>query len=731
MFGALSRGVSASAISLALLSFGRAQESLPPIDVAAEIDGRSADRTDAQRPGPGGRRTGYSADRAIATLKTDTPLLQTPSSVQVVTRETMDDRQVINVKDAVIENVSGVSLTYQYYDNFVIRGFDAGGQLYRNGLRQPFGTDIETSNLRSVEILKGPAAMLYGRVEPGGLVNLVPERPQTTPYYSVQEQAGLFGFTRTTVDATGPLTDDRSLAYRINLAYSNRDSFRDFVNRDNFLVAPTISWRPDDRFTLNIDGEFQTSSWVDDGGDSGIPAVGRRPANIPISRYLEDPAITTRNRNGQNRSLFAYDWTYRFIDDWSIANRLSLTSIDYRQSIPYTWRLDETTGRLDRGLWHIPNARRTSLSTNIDLQGKVATGPFTHRLLAGFDYYNFDQRFTGVCCDDAFVQPINIYYPVYAGTGVGAFVDNYFSVNKDRWTGLYAQDQISLWDDRIHILLGGRHDWAETSKATSGSSLAEADRMRVIIPTSANSPRAGVLIQPLPWLSIYGNYTRSYGSSNGVTSDNQPLPAQVGVQIEGGAKAELLDGRLLATVAYFDIDKKNLTRPVPGTPFVRPIGAANSHGVELDINGRLDENWSLIATYSHIDARVTKDEDAAGAGGLTGKLLASAPRNAANLWIKYEALGDWRGLTLGGGVVYVDTRPGDDKNTFELPAYARVDGLASYKFTPAWLPGAPDITVQINIKNLAGTTYYESSADRFSIVPGAPRAFLASLRAEF
>jgi iron complex outermembrane receptor protein len=727
----LLRGVSAGSLSLALLAAAHAQESLPTIDVGAAGPGRgqSEQRGDGSF-GPGGRHTGYSATNAKSTLKTDTPLLKTPLSVQVVTREIMDDRQAVSLADAVIQNVSGVSLGYQFYDSFVIRGFNANGAFYRNGLRFTNLSNLETSNLQSIDILKGPASMLFGRVEPGGLVNLAPKRPQSTPYYSIQEQAGLFGFTRTMLDMTGPLNEDKTLAYRLNISYLNSDSFRDFANKENFLVSPVISWRPDESFTLNVEGEYQKSRWVDDLGDVGIPAIGNRPANIPISRYLSDPSITSRYKNGQERALFAYDWTYRFLENWSVTNRFAYSSVDLPQHLNYAPRIDETTGVMQRATWHMPVGNREFLSTNVDLKGKVETGPLTHQLLVGFDYFNFKQIWDGA--DFLPVPSINIYNPIYAGTGLGAITPDYafYQSRKDKWTGLYVQDQISFWDDRIQILLGGRHDWAETSTANSNASLAAADARRVVIPTSANSPLVGLLIQPLPWLSVYGNYTRSYGASNG-TSNNAPLPPQAGTQFEGGVKAELLDGRLTATFAYFDVTKTNITRPIPGTNFVRPIGEANSNGVEFDLKGRIDDNWSLIATYSHMEAQITKDEDKKGSGGLTGKYLASVPRNAANLWVKYDADGMWKGLALGAGIIYVDKRFGDDANTYELPAYARVDTLASYKFNAGWMPGAPDLTLQVNVKNLLGTTYYESSSTRMNAVPGAPRWFMASIRAEF
>jgi iron complex outermembrane recepter protein len=265
----------------------------------------------------------------------------------------------------------------------------------------------------------------------------------------------------------------------------------------------------------------------------------------------------------------------------------------------------------------------------------------------------------------------------------------------------------------------------------TGQSEADTDKKRNVGYTSANSPRVGVSIQPVPWLSFYGNYTRSYGSSNGVSAQGTALPAQVGVQFEGGAKAELLDGQLTATIAYFDIEKKNMTRAIPNSLFVQPIGLARSNGVELDVNGRIDENWSVIANFSHLDARIIKDEDAKGSGRNTGRRLASVPHNMANLWMKYEASGELRGLALGGGVTYNDKQFGDDANSFELPAYARVDLMASYKFQALALPFAPNLTFQVNVTNLLGTTYYEGATSRYSITPGAPRAFLASVRAEF
>ncbi|WP_036291096.1 TonB-dependent siderophore receptor [Methylosinus sp. PW1] len=734
----LLRGASACAIAFAFALPARGQESLPAIDIAGQtLGGSGSGKAGAadKSARSGGRETGYNQVGPAASTKTSIPILETPYSVQIVPRETMDDRQAVSIRDALFTNVSGVAGSSNYYDGVIVRGFDSGNQIYRNGLRQPNATNQETTNLQSIEVLKGPAAMLYGRVEPGGLINIVTKRPQETPYFSVHQQVGSFGLTRTAIDATGPLLEDKTLLYRMNVSYLAKDSFQPHVGQDNLLISPSITWRPTEQFTLNVEGEYQRGYFRD---LSPIPALGFRPAGIPISRYLLDSYVADKYPNFQERSLFGYDWTYRIDNDWSVTNRLSHTRADYRQRGHWLDSFsNEATGDALRGIWLVPTPNaaepifyRETVSTNVDLQGKAVTGPLTHRVLAGFDYYSHDLKAHGHCCD--YISSINIYYPVNIPANVDALSSSYRTINKEKWKGLYAQDQISFWDDRIQLLLGGRHDWAESSTATlwSDESFAEVDSRRVVVPVSANSPRIGVLIRPFSWLSVYGNYTRSYGSSNGIDQYSRPLQPQIGTQFEGGVKAELLDGRLTATAAYFDIDKKNQTTAISGTPFVRVIDG-RSNGVELDLTGRIDEHWSVIANFTHLDARIVKDHDVVNGGGTAGKRLHSVPHNTANLWAKYEAWGALAGLTVGGGVSYVDKAFGDNDNSFELPAHARVDVMASYKLEAGWIPHAPKLTFQLNVNNLLDTTYYEGGGGRMGAVPGAPRTFLGSLRAEF
>jgi iron complex outermembrane recepter protein len=212
------------------------------------------------------------------------------------------------------------------------------------------------------------------------------------------------------------------------------------------------------------------------------------------------------------------------------------------------------------------------------------------------------------------------------------------------------------------------------------------------------------------------------------------LPPQRGTQWEGGVKAELLDKRLVATFAYFDIVKSNILAAAYTGGYDTPIGQAESKGVEFDLKGQINDNWSLIATYANTAAFITKDTPAAGvfaaANNNTGHRLQNVPRNQGSIWLKYTAQGQFSGLNLGGGVVAVGERPGDNQNDFTVPGYARVDVFGSYRLP---LPAPyPKTTLQLNVNNLFGTRYFEGTTfERYAIYPGAPRSFILSLRAEY
>ena len=314
---------------------------------------------------------------------------------------------------------------------------------------------------------------------------------------------------------------------------------------------------------------------------------------------------------------------------------------------------------------------------------------------------------------------------------------------REQWTGLYAQDTVSFLQDRVHPLFGGRYDWARYGSGFSPNSDAEASGS--YNPTTgigflqasdqAFSPRIGAVIQPVPWLSLYGQYTKSFGVTNALPVPGTPLfPPEEGVQYEAGIKGEFLNKRLTATVAVFDITKTNVVQALSGTPFSTPVGQIESKGIEFDLAGSINDNWSVIATYAYDNARITSGQGPRNFTGLTidesGNQLQDVPRNAGSIWVKYDAYGRWRGLSLAAGVVAVGDRQGDNQNDFVLPAYARVDTMVQYRFQPMGLTQFKNVTLQLNVKNLLNTTYYQNSSSRFNIFPGPSRTILASVRAE-
>jgi iron complex outermembrane receptor protein len=363
------------------------------------------------------------------------------------------------------------------------------------------------------------------------------------------------------------------------------------------------------------------------------------------------------------------------------------------------------------------------------------------------DYFNQNQPNAGFIQrppGGSGVVPINIYDPAYTGTGLPASPNNNFVINRDNWVGVYGQDMISFADDRLHLLLGGRYDWAEFNNTFTIGTAAQAAAAFKARRAEAFSPRVGAVVQPLPWLSFYGSYTRSLGTDSALFAGaNAPLEPQHAVQYEGGVKAEFFDRRLTATLAFYDIIKTNIVQGTMVQNIFENIDA-ESKGVELDITGRLNENWNVIANYSHTDARITKDINAAAlapglvrgcntgtSGGNTGCRLAGIPLDSGNFWLKYDADGWLKGLSAGGGLNIVGNRQGDNENTFQLPAYAVVNAMAAYRFTL----GGAILTAQVNVKNLFDQTYYGAVgtpfASRFRVYPGVPRTILGSLRVEF
>lgn len=672
----------------------------------------------------------YHVPDAVTATKTDTPVIDTPVSIQVVPQEVIQDQQAIRLKDAV-KNVSGVTEGFgygNYLERFMIRGFLSNRSQYRDGFLN-YDTNLSLANADRIEVLKGPASVLYGRLEPGGLINIVTRRPQREPYYSLQQQIGSFNTHRTTADLTGPLMKERALSYRLNFEYLNQDGFRDFdfdSTRRKF-VAPSLTWRPGKGTRLDLDLVYQDEDTFLDGG---IPAIGDRPAPIPITRIFGEPGLGPTSHT-------EYLWTavtlsQEITNQWKARGRFQMQKGDGFYGGNFgVGDLDETTGILNRTFGFFPYDTAVYFGT-VDLTGRFSTAGLDHTLLFGADYYIADyEEPNGLWLDGPF--PINIFNPVYGTVDVNAIRStppNSFFAWKDKWYGVYVQDQIAV-GERWHFLAGGRYDHAWKKQICCPPPGVTPDPETDIIETNDRkvTPRAGLLYHPVSWLGLYGSYVEGFNSANlGRDINGNPLEPELSRQYEAGLKAERADRRLSGSLALFDLTKKNIVTPVPGQPGVVDVtGEARNRGIELDVSGALSDDWRLIASYAYIDSEITKDRDEAGGPANQGHRLSNVPRHSGSLWTRYEfTTVGLPGLTAGGGVFLVGQRQGNDANNFQLPGYGRVDAALGYSRKV----GPTRLTAQFNVENLFDKVYYVSSQGRNSI-PGAPRTLLGSLRVEF
>ncbi len=692
------------------------------------------------------QRESYSVSNSVVGMRNNVPLMHSPVSVQVVLKAVLQDQQAIRLQDA-LKNVSGVqpTATGGEYDNFLIRGFSTEYGLFRNGMRLT-NLVYDLANVERIEVVKGPAAMLYGRIEPGGMINVVTNKPSDTPYYSIQQQFGSYGLSRTVVNATGPLTSDGSLAYRLDLSYRDSDSFRDFVSRERIFVAPSLRWRPTNATEFNLSAEYIHDDYVT---DNGIPARGNRVANVPISTFYHQPGFPRDRIEGP---MVDFNWSHKLSENWVIKNGFVARFLTYRfRSVPIAYFQplldDPTTPMVRRGIYS-EDFHRDTYNVFLDLNGKFETWGIKHNVLVGGDYYQLKTTNSGFFGVNAlpvdFFTNVNVFNPVYPSMDPALFdtlrrnSPNDFGVIKDSWFGLYFQDQITLWD-KLHILGGGRYDWAKLSQGFSTTSFN--DIVRENLNDDKFSPRVGVVYQPWSWLSLYGNYSESFGATNsGRTISGQPLAPKAASQYEGGIKMEFFEGQLTSNLAFYRITQRNLPAQVTDLAF-STLGKARSQGVEFDLAGRLQNGISVIGTYAYTDASLIEDQGLAfdingnivgTTSGNRGRSLPNVPLHSGSFWLKYDVQHKpLQGLSVGTGVYLASERQGSLENTYQLPGFVRWDAYGAYRMQL----GPTRLTAQVNVYNLLGQRYfYASHISNFSPaynMPGEPLMVIGSLRLEY
>ncbi|MEH2051279.1 TonB-dependent siderophore receptor [Nostoc sp.] len=647
-----------------------------------------------------GEQDGYRATDGSTATKTDTPLRDVPQSIQVVPRQVLEDQQVRNLGEA-LKNVPGVaqnqSSSRALFESPLIRGFDAGSDILRNGLRDPSNsnTSFDAAGIERIEVLKGPASVLYGQGSLGGVINYVTKQPLSEPYYSLEASAGNYNFYRGAIDLSGPLNSNKTVLYRLNLAAQTTESFVDFFHQQRYFVAPTLSWQLGDRTKLTFAAEYinQPKS----AGQQGIPAVGSVLPNpngrIPRNRSVGEPD----DKDDSYAIRVGYNLEHRFSENWQIRNSFSFSQNQAFRDLIASTALAADNRTLSRNLIHVDDQINKYFNVDTYVVGKFTTGSIRHQLVTGFNLTREDTNYFTTVRRAA---PIDLFNPIY-GQSLGPVIGRYSAPSLTDTLGIYIQDQVTLADN-LKLLLGGRFD---TFSSSTEDRIANTKQE---FSGDAFTPRVGIVYQPIAPISLYASYSRSFSPVGGTTFEGTPFQPERGTQYEVGVKADL-NNRLSATLAFYDLTRSNVQTDDPVNPgFSIQTGEQRSKGVEFSIGGEILPGWNVIAGYAYTDATITKDNNLP-----VGTILNNIPKHSFNVWTTYEIRsGSLQGLGVGVGLFYKGDRQGDLANTFELPSYLTTDAAIFFK--------RERFRAALNFKNLFNVDYFESAISRLGVYPGEP-----------
>ncbi|MEM8832334.1 MAG: TonB-dependent siderophore receptor [Cyanobacteria bacterium P01_G01_bin.19] len=656
----------------------------------------------------------YRVDNASTATKTDTPLRDIPQSIQVVPQQILEDRNVQNLNQAT-ETVSGVvdggTKDGSSSGGRIIRGFRQDGN-FRNGYRDASNFFILSSPINVVErieVLKGPASVLFGDIEPGGIVNVVTKQPLSDPFYELKFEAGNYDFYEVGIDLSGPLTTNENLLYRLIAAYQTEGDIQDFVDADQITVAPSLAFKIGENTNLNLYYEYVNYT--------GEPPVS--PASL-----LSDGSLTPRDLFTLYPDLsdidvsanrFGYTLTHEFNDNWQIRNNFAGLVADTRETDLFSPNVEDdrfaTIEAFDVDFGY------ENYFVQLDVVGEFKTGPVDHQVVVGFDFNDFTDDYIGFSDTDLpildFENPnYDIPEPEY---------EPFLEFQNDiQFYGIYVQDLIALGD--FKLLVGGRYDWIDsvftiTDFGAFGNTTEEPERSE-----GAFSPRVGLVYQPSDTVALFTSFSRSFNQETGFSTSTDVFEPTRGTQYEIGVKTDFLDNKLSATLAAYNITKTNVTTTDPDNPqFSIQTGEQRSQGIELDIQGEISPGWNVTAAYAYTDAEVTEDNDIP-----EGNRLQEVPENQASLWTTYTIQnGSLEGLGFGLGLFYVGERQGDLANSFLLEDYFRTDAALFYR--------RGRLNTAINVRNLFDVDYISSSdsASRNFLGRGEPFTITGSISYEF
>nr|USU34226.1 TonB-dependent siderophore receptor [Methylobacterium sp. OTU13CASTA1] len=722
---AIARLALAGVSLLALAGVAEAQQSAVTLETLS-VEGSGAGPGGGGAPGRSQPETargpvpGYVASRSATATKTDTPLIRTPQSISVIGAQQIEAQRSQTISEAV-RYTPGIYANQfgpdTRLDWFLIRGFSATETgLFRDGL-QLFQTAfanyrIDPFGAERIEVLRGPAATLFGGSPVGGLVNIVSKRPTTEPLRYVELGGGSFNQRYAAFDVGGPADSSGHWFYRLTGKLQNSDAQVRFAPEDRYYIAPSFTYKPDGATTFTVLTSFQR----DETGGAGqfLPYSGTvRPnaSGLRIARTLNasDPLVDSYTRNQAN---LGYEFEHHVDDVWTVRQnfRFSFTEVRDSRYVGNGYANASETELARYGFLTTPRAGLFTVDNQA--QARFSDGFFGHTVLMGVDYKRYslsDNQGSTPFPPEFPVPSLNILSPRYFQ--FSSTPTPYRVVNQQlQQTGLYLQDQVAL-TDRLTFLVGGRQDFV--------SNVVQ-DRLVLANSTvrdeTAFTGRLGLIYNFDNGLAPYVTYGTSFNPTAGVDANNRPFKADRGEQIEVGAKLQPVGWNTFFTVAAFDLVRSNVLTPNPANVFTNlQIGAVRSRGFEASATANLAEGLNLIASYTIYGLRTIE-----GTNLDLGRVPVGIPENFASLWADYTIpVGDWKGFGFGGGVNYVGRSYADVANTLTVPEYVTFDAVVHYE-RDGW-------RAAVNLQNAGDKRFVSSCSSANACFYGTQRRITASL----
>jgi len=646
---------------------------------------------------------GYIARRAITATKTDTPIAETPQSVSVVVRDQIVDQGANNLREALQYTPGIVGTETGDVPTFAIRGFNAygdTGSFYLDGTK--YATNMyqgqpELYGLERIELLRGPASILYGTSSPGGVINMVSKRPTLIPLHQLNVEYG--GFDRKTVsgDFGGRLTDDGAWSYRLTGLMQDSDTSVQHVPDDRTFLAPALTWAPSDDTSLTLLASYRKTRtrYL-----YGLPSAGTLEATasgkIPRRRFIGDPDHDRYDEEAYSAGyLLKHRLSGRVQFSQTLRYEKSRTNLDYATYRSYA---DAAGSVINRGFSaRTIDAHALALDSNATIDW--GTDAFANKTLVGFDYVKQHQDDGRWNYD---ISPLDVYDPGYGvsltryRTSVAA--QKLFKENM----GVYLQNQARI-SERWVALLGGRYDWARI-----GNSPYSGEEDWTIEKSEKFTGRVGFVYLADNGLAPYASFSQSFEPASGVDRNGRQFKPTEGEQYEVGIRYPPTDSDTQVTASVYQLTQKNiLTADSVDPDYSAQTGKARSRGFELEAKARLAGNLTVTAGYAYTLTKVLESRY----DGEKGRQLPFTPRHQFSLWVIYDNLLGVHGLKVGGGARYVGSSKGFYYVDADVRPYTLFDAMASYAAGP-W-------KFALNVRNVANKRYVSNCT--YGCFYGEPR----------